>query len=95
MQKLTEAQFNALKWLSERGGIGVIDNHGRMIAKGEVARGVLADTWLRLFTFNDLTSSGPHKVTITSVGREDMRIASTTTQLKVYDTPLGKPSKDY
>ncbi len=45
---LTKAQERAIKWLSERGGSGVLDRYGRLIAGGEVASQFHPTTWVRL-----------------------------------------------
>ena len=45
---LTKAQIRAVKWLNERGGSGVLDRYGRLVAGGEVASSVHPTTWLRL-----------------------------------------------
>ena len=45
---MTEAMRRAVQWLKERGGSGVIDRHGRVLAAGEVASHIAAETWLRL-----------------------------------------------
>ena len=46
--QLTKAQERAIKWLEERGGSGVLDRYGRLVAGGEVASQFHPTTWLRL-----------------------------------------------
>jgi hypothetical protein len=55
---LTPAQQMALNWLAERGGEGVIDRYGRIIAKGDVYRGEHGATWLRLVALRFLIGTG-------------------------------------
>jgi len=42
--QLTQAQGNALKWLRERGGDGVFDKNGILVAAGEPG-GFMRSTW--------------------------------------------------
>lgn len=44
---MTDAQKKALKWLTERGGDGVFDMNGVLIAEGEAAP-FMRSTWNRL-----------------------------------------------
>jgi hypothetical protein len=53
--KLNKAMLTAWNWLMERGGSGVVDHYGRVMASGEVATGTSAETWLRLVAAGMLT----------------------------------------
>lgn len=50
----TDAQKRAMKWLSDRGGSGVLDRYGRVMAAGEVASHIHPTTWLRLMTMSEV-----------------------------------------
>lgn len=64
--KLTDAQRNALKWLAARGGDGMFDNDGVLIAAGERAP-FMRSTW------NVLRDNG-HVVQYEIAGRPRSRI---------------------
>lgn len=44
MAKITEAQYDALKWLSQHNGDGLFDKEGVLLAAGERAP-VMRSTW--------------------------------------------------
>lgn len=48
----------ALKWLAERGGSGVVDRYGRLLARGEVSSSICPSTWLRLVADGQLKGYG-------------------------------------
>ncbi len=50
---MTDAMKRAFKWLEDRGGSGVIDRHGRVVAGGEHSTQD-ASTWLRLVAAGQL-----------------------------------------
>lgn len=45
---MSKAMRHAEEWLRERGGTGIIDRYGRVVASGEAAGQFDAATWLRL-----------------------------------------------
>ena len=45
---MTDAMKRALEWLNKRGGSGVLDRHGWLVAAGEAATQFAPETWLRL-----------------------------------------------
>lgn len=47
MRKLTKAQIEALKWLRDRGGDGIFDDDGVLLAAGESAPHTRS-TWNKL-----------------------------------------------
>lgn len=55
---MTKAMKRAVEWLSEHNGSGVIDNHGHVLAGGEVATHIAAETWLRLIAWGYLQGHG-------------------------------------
>ena len=58
-KRQTLTMQKARKWLEERGGSGVIDRYGRLLAAGELAP--FADTtWLRLVAAGRLIGSDGH-----------------------------------
>ena len=48
MKGLSPGQKRALAWLAERGGSGVLDRYGTLVAQGEKCPAA-PQTWLRLF----------------------------------------------
>lgn len=64
---MTEAQKRALVWLYERGGSGVIDRYGRVLAAGEVAKQFDGSTWLRLIASGHMRGKN-HRLILTTVG---------------------------
>lgn len=55
---ITEPMRTAYAWLVERGGSGVLDRYGRMLAAGERAARFDSSTWLRLVACGALRGSG-------------------------------------
>lgn len=55
---MTAAMKRAERWLSDRGGSGILDRYGRMVARGEVATQYDASTWLRLVATGHVQASG-------------------------------------
>jgi len=51
---MTRAQHRALRWLNDRGGSGVLDRYGRVVAGGEAAGHISPTTWLRLTAQGDV-----------------------------------------
>lgn len=45
---LTKPQRRWLDWLTERGGVGILDRYGRVVARGEAAPATCTTVWLRL-----------------------------------------------
>lgn len=45
---ITPALLKRLHWLAERGGSGILDLHGRVVAGGEVSATATWASWLRL-----------------------------------------------
>lgn len=66
--KLTDAQLEKLRWLNERGGSGVLDRYGRMVAAGEAGHPAWQQSWLNLVA-KGLLSGGNDRLTITEAGR--------------------------
>ena len=56
--KLTKAQERAIEWLKERGGTGILDRYGRLVAGGEVATQFHPTTWLRLVAVGAMWGEG-------------------------------------
>lgn len=56
--KLTPAQTKALRWLEARGGDGVFDIHGVLLAGGELAP-VMRSTWNALAAAGRVEFYGP------------------------------------
>ncbi len=52
--KDTPTLKRARKWLADHGGHGVVDNRGRVTARGELGP-ITAATWLRLAVRGDVT----------------------------------------
>lgn len=67
---LSDAQREALKKLSQHGGEGVIDKHGKVVASGERLLGLEPVTWLRLITTGHVDVRGDLRIGITAKGRE-------------------------
>lgn len=67
--ELPKTHTNALQWLADRGGEGVIDQHGSMLASGERMSPFSAPVWLRLFTTGHVQSAGRNRVSLTSDGK--------------------------
>lgn len=61
MASLTKPQRQALEWLQERGGNGVVNRYGKVMASGEIA-GFDAATWLRLICAGLIVSEGPARL---------------------------------
>jgi len=68
-EQLSDAQLRALKWLKERGGSGVINRYGRLLAAGEVARQFDASTWLRLAVAG-YVHCADYRVSLSAVGSD-------------------------
>ena len=81
MTQLTEPQNRVLRELRQRGGEGVIDKHGFVVAQGERIRTDKDGTWLRLVTLGMIEPAGPHRVRITALGKST---ASGEPQVKVH-----------
>ncbi len=64
---MTPTMKNALAWLVERGGSGVITNRAtaRLIARGEQAH-FTADTWLRLVISGHLVAENGRLTVVSS-----------------------------
>lgn len=54
---LTPEQAFALKWLFQRGGSGIVDRYGRLIAAGEVFPKGPSAVWMRLLAVGYLMGS--------------------------------------
>ncbi len=76
MIKLTKAQVRAVKWLQERGGSGVLDRYGRLVAAGEVATSVHPTTWLRLVAGGMLSGQNGRLRLHTARARQAMEAAA-------------------
>ena len=55
---LSKPLQRAMDWLTERGGSGVVDCYGRVLAGGEVATHIDSTTWLRLVSKGALWGEG-------------------------------------
>lgn len=55
--KRTKAMEKALRWLKDRGGTGVIDRYGKVLAAGETSQGIAPETWLRLVANGDVVGA--------------------------------------
>lgn len=64
----SDAQLLALKKLSQHGGEGVIDKHGKVVASGERLLGLEPVTWLRLITTGHVEVRGDLRIGITAKG---------------------------
>lgn len=80
--KLTPTQMNAIRWLKERNGSGVIDRLGRVLAAGEIVgryqddelvEAVGSATWSRLFSLGMVEPDGPNRLRITDLGHLTLR----------------------
>lgn len=70
MKHLTDPQKEALRFLNEHGGEGVIDAYGRVIAQGERWRtGEAAPVWLRLVTTGHVAGAGAGRLRLTDAGK--------------------------
>ncbi len=58
MMHLTKSQERAIEWLKERGGSGILDRYGRLVAGGEVASQFHPTTWLRLVAVGAVRGEG-------------------------------------
>jgi hypothetical protein len=66
---LPDTHRSALGWLAARGGEGVIDRHGRIVAQGEFYRSVeSASVWLRLVTTGHVEAAGRGRLRLTPDG---------------------------
>ena len=65
---MTEDQLAALRWLHERGGSGVLDPHGRVLAGGESKTQGSWPCWLRLMIHGYLAGQDG-RIVITDKGR--------------------------
>ena len=54
---MTDAQQRAFNWLNERGGTGMLDRYGRVLAMGEISPSTPV-TWLRLVGLGKLQIVG-------------------------------------
>lgn len=64
--QMTSSQKRALQWLTERGGTGVFDRNGVLLAAGETAgdgKGFMRSTWNALRDLGLLTIVG-RRVTV-------------------------------
>ncbi len=64
---LTPSQVRALRWLADHGGSGVIDQYGRVVASGEIAK-FDGSTWLRLASINFI-DGGDARLSLSDAGR--------------------------
>lgn len=69
--KLTDAQIEKLRWLQDRGGSGVLDRYGRLVAGGDVGHPAWQQSWLNLVA-KGLLAGGDDRLTITEKGRAEM-----------------------
>jgi hypothetical protein len=70
MTDLPDTHRRALGWLAQRGGEGVIDQHGRVVAQGEkFSSAESAQVWLRLVTTGHVEGAGRHRLRLTADGR--------------------------
>lgn len=51
---ITDPMRSAYAWLASKGGYGVLDRRGRVIAAGELAARIESSTWLRLVVLGAL-----------------------------------------
>lgn len=75
---MNKAQTRALEFLAERGGSGIIDKYGRILAQGETedGRGGFATaTWLRLIAREYIGGAGG-RIFITENGRKALQEAA-------------------
>lgn len=70
----TATMRKAEKWLRERGGHGLIDRYGRVVAAGEVAKEFDASTWLRLVAHARLTGNDG-RIMLESAAHSPMKCA--------------------
>ncbi len=68
---LTKAQRNILRRFADRGGEGIIDRHGDMVAAGEKVGGAHA-TYLRLASYKMIAPAGPLRFQLTARGRAEL-----------------------
>lgn len=71
----SDAQLLALKKLSQHGGEGVIDKHGKIVASGERLLGLEPVTWLRLITTGHVEVRGDLRIGIAAKGRDALAAA--------------------
>lgn len=83
--KLTEPQQKALKALHDRGGEGVLDKAGWLVARGERIR-FDTITWLRLVTLGMIEPAGPLRLRITTEGQQ----AALTPPPKLHANSVGR-----
>ena len=70
MTDLPDTHRHALGWLAVRGGEGVIDRMGRVVAQGEAYRSTeTATVWLRLVTTGHVEPAGRSRLRLTADGR--------------------------
>lgn len=71
--KVSDSCIRALLWLLIRGGEGVVDKFGRILAEGHTARQFDASTWLRLGALNFIRGRfqnySPPRIYITQEGK--------------------------
>ncbi|WP_281823123.1 hypothetical protein [Sphingobium sp. BS19] len=70
---MPDTHINALQWLADRGGEGVIDQYGAIVAQGERMSAGSAPVWLRLFTTEHVSSAGRNRIRLTDEGRSQTR----------------------
>lgn len=76
MIKLTDAQFNWLRWLSQNGGDAYLDKYARVNAGGECAPQGTQGTFLRLVALGMISGSS-QRLTITDYGRSHLQSGAT------------------
>lgn len=70
MRKFTDAEYDALQWLTDRAGDGVFAGRGGILnACGEVAP-VMRSTCNRLVSKGALDTYGNRRVRVTALGRQ-------------------------
>lgn len=52
---ITDTMHKRMQWLADRGGSGVIDKYGRVVAEGQNTYSTYNGTWLKLVAFGFLT----------------------------------------
>jgi len=71
--KLTDAQNKNMQWLIKRGGSGIIDRYGRVLAEGETAPQGSFPSWLKLIA-NGLITGEAGRLTVTDLGRRHIAL---------------------
>lgn len=69
MSALPDTHRSALAWLAQRGGEGVVDRYGRIVAQGQLYGGNGASSvWLRLFCAGYLRPAGEARLGLSQEG---------------------------